>query len=293
MSEPRHRAASTRIDYRLTLKRSLAALAPFVPRKRRRTYLATLGVTGAAAITSVMFLPGGQPAAQTTLQFPREPNEAHTQHITLPQAQTPLLASGPAAPADYTVRSGDTLAGIAALLCGTPADFRALAANNNIRYANQISAGDVIKVACHAAAAVMARVQLAPPASPAASGPVLVASTSHVQGTAQQQVQPQSQSSAGGGTLSCSGLEQLWDEAGGNPQDAFMAAEIAMAESGGRQYALSPTDDFGYWQINASNGALATFNPLGNARAAIDLSGNGTNWSAWTTYTAGLYVGRC
>ena len=69
-----------------------------------------------------------------------------------------------------------------------------------------------------------------------------------------------------------------------------MAAEIAMAESGGNQYALSPTDDFGYWQINASNGSLATYNALGNARSAIILSDDGTNWSPWTTYTAGLYV---
>ena len=63
-----------------------------------------------------------------------------------------------------------------------------------------------------------------------------------------------------------------------------MAAEIAMAESGGNQYALSPTDDYGYWQINASNGALATFNAYGNARSAIILSDDGTNWSPWTTY---------
>jgi LysM repeat protein len=95
------------------------------------------------------------------------------------------------------------------------------------------------------------------------------------------------------GTLGCTGLEELWTQAGGNPADAFMAAEIAMAESGGNQYALSPTDDYGYWQINASNGSLATFNAYGNARSAIILSDDGTNWSPWTTYTSGAYVGRC
>lgn len=95
------------------------------------------------------------------------------------------------------------------------------------------------------------------------------------------------------GTLGCTGLEQLWTQAGGNPADAFMAAEIAMAESGGNQYALSPTDDYGYWQINASNGSLATFNAYGNARSAITLSNDGTNWSPWTTYTSGAYAGRC
>ena len=73
-----------------------------------------------------------------------------------------------------------------------------------------------------------------------------------------------------------------------------MAAEIAMAESGGNQYALSPTDDYGYWQINASHGpAMATFNALGNAKAAIAISDDGRDWNAWTTYTSGAYAGRC
>jgi LysM repeat protein len=95
------------------------------------------------------------------------------------------------------------------------------------------------------------------------------------------------------GQYSCSSLEQLWDQAGGNPSDAFMAAEIAMAESGGNPSAISPTDDFGLWQINASNGSLATLDPYANAKSAIDLSDDGANWDAWTTYTSGVYVGRC
>ena len=108
--------------------------------------------------------------------------------------------------------------------------------------------------------------------------------------------QDSSGGSSGGlsGTLSCSGLEELWRSAGGNPADAFMAAEIAEAESSGNQYALSPTDDYGYWQINVSHGpAEATFNPMGNAKAAIAISDDGSNWGAWTTYTDGLYGGRC
>jgi len=101
-------------------------------------------------------------------------------------------------------------------------------------------------------------------------------------------------SNGGGyGTLGCSGLERLWEAAGGSPAHAFIAAEIAMAESGGNQYAHSPTNDFGYWQINGSNGALATYDAFGNARAAIILSQNGTDWGPWTTYTSGAYAGRC
>jgi hypothetical protein len=95
------------------------------------------------------------------------------------------------------------------------------------------------------------------------------------------------------GSYSCSGLESLWKEAGGSSGEAFMAAEIAMAESGGNPNAVSPTDDFGLWQINGSHGALATLNPLGNARAAVSVSSNGSNWGAWTTYTSGAYSGKC
>jgi hypothetical protein len=96
-----------------------------------------------------------------------------------------------------------------------------------------------------------------------------------------------------GGTLDCSGLESLWDANGGNPSAAFTAAEIAMAESGGNEFATGAAGERGYWQINPVNGSLSTYDPDGNARAAIELSDNGTNWSPWTTYTSGLYAGRC
>lgn len=95
------------------------------------------------------------------------------------------------------------------------------------------------------------------------------------------------------GTLSCSGLESLWRAAGGNAGSAFIAAEIARAESGGNQYATGPAGERGYWQINPDHGSLSTYNAYGNARAAVIISGNGSNWSAWTTYTSGAYYGRC
>ena len=101
----------------------------------------------------------------------------------------------------------------------------------------------------------------------------------------------------GGGTLSCSGLEALWESAGGSDGEAFMAAEIARAESGGRRYATdndgNGTVDRGYWQVNSIHGALSTFDPAGNARAAVELSGDGTNWSPWVTFNSGAYQGQC
>jgi hypothetical protein len=95
------------------------------------------------------------------------------------------------------------------------------------------------------------------------------------------------------GTLSCHGLEQLWEKAGGSPAHAFMAAEIAMAESSGRQFATGPVGERGYWQINTNHGSLSTYDPLGNARAAVIISANGTNWHPWTTFISGAYRGRC
>ena len=99
--------------------------------------------------------------------------------------------------------------------------------------------------------------------------------------------------SVGSGTLSCYGLESLWRAAGGSYGSAYIAAEIAMAESGGNQYATGPAGERGYWQIHPSHGSLSTYNAYGNARAAIIISGNGSNWSPWTTYTSGAYHGRC
>ena len=96
------------------------------------------------------------------------------------------------------------------------------------------------------------------------------------------------------GNYTCSGLESLWIEAGGNPSAAFMAAEVATAESGGNPNAVSGTDDIGLWQINAPSwGAMATFNPLSNAHSAIAISSDGTNWWPWVTYQQGLEIGRC
>lgn len=74
---------------------------------------------------------------------------------------------------------------------------------------------------------------------------------------------------------------------------AFLAAEIAEAESSGEQYATGPAGERGYWQIHPDHGALSTYDAYGNARAAVLISDYGRNWSPWTTYTSGAYAGRC
>jgi LysM repeat protein len=212
----------------------------------------------------------------------------------------------------YTVRSGDTLSKIAQHFYDKAADWGYLYHENakTVSDPNLIFVGQSLDIPAtvpadykladyaprHAApVTVTATVESSSDSSSSSSG----SSDGNTGGRSAVVVQSASQVSSAGssgglsGTLSCSGLEQLWTSAGGNSADAFMAAEIAEAESGGNQYALSPTDDYGYWQINASNGALATFNAYGNARSAITLSDDGSNWNAWTTYRTGAYEGRC
>lgn len=100
-----------------------------------------------------------------------------------------------------------------------------------------------------------------------------------------------------GGTLNCSGLEALWEQAGGSPSAAFMAAEIAMAESSGQQDSTDDdsngTVDRGYFQVNSIWGALSTYDALGNARAAVQISHDGRDWSPWVTFNSGAYQGKC
>jgi len=89
-------------------------------------------------------------------------------------------------------------------------------------------------------------------------------------------------------------IESLWVQAGGKPTASNMASAIALAESGGRSDATNSNDngtvDRGLWQINSIHGSLSTFDPLANARAAVSISGNGTNWRPWCTAWSN---GRC
>jgi hypothetical protein len=100
--------------------------------------------------------------------------------------------------------------------------------------------------------------------------------------------------------LSFAQIEQLWITNGGNPAWAPLAAGIAIAESGGNttawnQNASTGDDSVGLWQINyfgnlsgprtAAYGAPSALaaDPNAQAKAAISLSGNGTNWDPWKT----------
>ena len=179
-----------------------------------------------------------------------------------------VITRDQAASRDYTVQPGDTLSSIAQRFYGNPADWQFLYQVNRsvIHNPNLIFQGDVLSV---------------PYDPPAGATVTPVTRVTSVTTTGLH------------GTLSCSGLEELWEDGGGSQAEAFMAAEIAMAESSGQQFATGTVGERGYWQINPNHGSLSTYDPLGNAKAAVFLSDDGTNWTPWTTFLTGAYIGRC
>jgi LysM repeat protein len=241
-----------------------------------------------------------------------------TRTVTVAAAK-PARHAAVAQSTQYIVRSGDSLTMIADRYYHNAGDWQYLYQENDntISDPNLIYVGQDLVIPStvpanftptayvpkHAAPAAQPTAQ---PTAPTSSQAAPVASqnseSNDSQGSADNDSQSASSATGGAtdvmqsdaqGAYSCSSLEQLWEQAGGNSADAFMAAEIAMAESGGNPNAISPTDDFGLWQINASNGSLATLNPLQNAQSAVALSDDGTNWNPWTTFTGGLYYGKC
>jgi hypothetical protein len=80
-------------------------------------------------------------------------------------------------------------------------------------------------------------------------------------------------------------VENYWIQAGGSPQSASMAAAVADAESGLNAAANRTNPDgtigVGLWLIPQNGTPPGSTDPLANARAAIQLSQNGTDWTQW------------
>ena len=129
----------------------------------------------------------------------------------------------------YTVISGDTLSGISAQFCGTPADYPALAAASGIADPNAITPGQDITLHCHAA-----------PAAPAAPAGASTASQA-------PPAQPQPVAVVSAGTVSTAGLPAfeacvISRESGGNPQ----AVNAASGAGGLFQFLPSTWASLGY-----------------------------------------------
>jgi LysM repeat protein len=252
-----------------------------------------------SAHTSSGFAPGASQVIHSRLDAAVRP--AHVASVARPAsaarpgrhayAAHPALAAPQARHADadraYTVQSGDTLSGIAFRSYGRARAWPWLYQVNRaeITNPNLIFPGQVLRVPRHI-----------PPSfhgiRTETDGAVETDNPQQAAGSGSASSQPQA-TGVPQGTLGCSGLEVLWQAAGGAPSEKVTAASIAVAESSGNQYATGSYGERGYWQINPVHGGLSTYDAYGNARAAVIISGDGTNWSPWTTFVDGAYSGRC
>ncbi len=170
----------------------------------------------------------------------------------------------------YTVRSGDTLSRIAGYFCHNPSRYHELAAANGIANPNIIGVGERIWLACGGSGSSSSGSSGNSGGSSSGgsiSGSDYAAGSAAIPATSSQ--------------YSTQGLERLWMAAGGSGGTAIHAACIAQHESSGMSWVVSPTNDYGLWQIH--NGGPAMLNAFANAQRAVAMSNNGTNWSQWTT----------
>jgi LysM repeat protein len=194
------------------------------------------------------------------------------------QANT-AVEQAQAVTSSYVVQSGDTLYNIAARFCGNGADYPRLAAASGIANPNIIYKGQRIVLACNGASSSgSAQAAEREPDGDAddttTTGSVAANGQANIPGTVPS-------------VYSYFGLEQLWSAAGGAYGERGVAACIAEAESGGRVWATGAHGERGLWQISPGHGSLSSYDPYINAQAAVAISANGRNWSAWTT------AGRC
>jgi LysM repeat protein len=224
-------------------------------------------VCGAVAVVGVL---AAAPQAHAAVKAPARPTAVTA--VTAQVRTDALIRNDQPASRHYTVRRGDTLSSIAERFYHNPADWQFLQKVNSaeVKNPNLIFAGEVLSVPSD------------PPAMTAAYTPKHATRTTVL-----------TSASRLSGTLGCAGLEELWEQAGGSSGQAITAASIAMAESSGQQFATGAAGERGYWQINPDHGSLSTYDPLGNAKAAVAISDDGTNWTPWTTFTSGIYRGRC
>jgi hypothetical protein len=174
----------------------------------------------------------------------------------------------------YIVKPGDTLGGIAGYFCHDQGKYRQLARANGIANPNVISVGEHIWLACGGSGGSSGSSSSSSSSSASSSGSS-ASGSSYAAGSAAIP--------ATSNVYSYLGLERLWIAAGGSSATASHAACIAEAESGGRSWATGAAGERGLWQIHPSHGSLSTYDPYYNARAAVIISANGTNWGQWTT----------
>lgn len=213
-------------------------------------------------------------AAAAALTVAATAGGGHATQIVTPAAAA--QAPAPASPGArvYVVRPGDTLAAISQRFYGHTAAWPWLWHVNRARVGADpglLEAGRILQLPRRHPVSYRAW----PPPPPPPPAPLRVAMAAHV-----PQQHQRATFTSSGGMFSEAALERIWMSEGGSAAAAPHAACIAEHESGGNPGAVSPTTDYGLWQEHDDPAAL---DPAVSASAAVRMSGDGTNWGAWTT----------
>jgi hypothetical protein len=91
-----------------------------------------------------------------------------------------------------------------------------------------------------------------------------------------------------GGAIPYSGLEGLWNAAGGPANMAPLMAAVAMAESSGNPSAHNASGATGLWQILGNPFPGNAYDPVTNAKMAV-AKFRSQGLGAWVAYTSGAY----
>jgi LysM repeat protein len=184
-------------------------------------------------------------------------------------------------PSKYVVKSGDTLASIAQHLYASPDYWTVLywANHGEIKYANEITAGQVLTVPAKPAKIPAAPKALAPAPAPATS----TASTGSYSGSSS------SASTTAAAPAAAPAPAQSASSYSGST-GSFQACVIA-AESGGNSQVMNSSGHYGLYQFSASTWAAYGGNPadFGNASVAEQnqvfnnaiAAGGQSNWAPY------------
>jgi LysM repeat protein len=211
-------------------------------------------------------------------------------------ATRPAAKRNAAVPVKYTVKSGDTLSAIAERFYSSPRYWPVLywANHGQVKYANEISAGQVLTVPVKPAKIPAAPSVLGPAPAPA---PVTTAAPARSEAPAAAEYAPSASEGAADNAadneaapVTQSAPQQAAGSVSTAGDGSFQSCVIAR-ESGGNSQVMNGSGHYGLYQFSASTWASYGGNPadFGNASTAEQnkvfdnavAAGGQSNWSAY------------
>jgi nucleoid-associated protein YgaU len=250
-----------------------------------------------AASASAAQTPSQHPAATAAAQRSGD-TAAQLISINRPAAKTAVASESAAkhrsaAPAKYTIKSGDTLSSIAKRVYQNPDFWPALywANHSQIRYANVIQVGQVLTVPAKPAHVPAPPSTLSPAPAPA---PAPATSTTTSDDTPEESAPVQSAPVEAAPVQHAAPVQQaapVQATSVSTAGDSSFQQCVIARESGGNSQVMNSSGHYGLYQFSASTWAAYGGNPadFGNASAAEQnqvfnnaiAAGGQSNWSAY------------